>query len=107
MRENVGTFFGKAETGAPGVSFSGLICVKSIFVLFESFLPRFANLRLVFACLCAVFRRYREISTTACALLSAAPQSSWSASAAAARSKRVYQRSQLYARGFCARTVTA
>src|SRR5438552_13821419 len=55
MRENVGTFQGKAETGATGVSLTSPIYVKSIFVLFENILLRFADLRLVFACLYPLF----------------------------------------------------
>src|SRR5215475_10910187 len=67
MKENVGTFYGKAETGAARVSLTLRNYVKSIFVLFEKFLPHPGTLRLVFACLCPAFRRYPHISTTACA----------------------------------------
>src|SRR5262250_3581805 len=67
MKENVGTFYGKAETGAARVSLTLRIYVKSILVLFERFLLHPAILRLVFACLCPAFRRYAHISTTACA----------------------------------------
>jgi hypothetical protein len=37
VRENVGTFCGKAETGATGVSLTPPNYVKSIFVLFQKF----------------------------------------------------------------------
>src|SRR5262249_40482023 len=37
MKENVGTFLGRQKTGAPGVSFTTSIYVKSIFVLVEIF----------------------------------------------------------------------
>src|SRR5262245_39951192 len=77
MRENVGTFQGKAENWRTGSFLHGANLCQEYFGTCGKFFRYFPALRLVFALNHPGFRRNRPLSTTACASIAAVPQSWW------------------------------
>src|SRR5215467_7615120 len=77
MRENVGTFLGKAENWRTGSFLQAANLCQEYFRTCGKFLTGFADLRLAFAWVHASFRRGLVLSTTASAFSTAPPQWWW------------------------------